>query len=166
MEYWDVYDVNREKTGRIVERHSDDWLKENEYHLGIHIAIFNSKNEMLIQKRSLNKRANPGKWDFSGRGSVVKGETSQEGARRELLEELGFDFDFSNERARFTINCENLFDDYYIIKQDINLDELVLQKEEVDAVKWASKEEIIDMIDNDEFAEKNVELMKFIFSLF
>ena len=163
MEYWDVYNINREKTGRVVERHSDDWLKENEYHLGMHICVFNSKNEMLIQKRQITKRADPGKWDFSARGSVLKGENVQEGARRELLEEVGIDYDFSNERAKFTINSENLFDDYFIIKLDIDIDKLKLQEDEVECVKWASKNEITEMIDNNQFAKCSKEFMNYVF---
>ncbi len=164
MEYWDVYNIDREKTGRIVGRNStNDWLKENEYHLGIHVCIFNSKKEMLIQQRTLTKKADPGKWDFAGRGSVLQGETARDGARRELLEELGIDYDFSNKISEFTINSENLFDDYFYIMMDINVEDLVLQEEEVAAAKWATQEEILKMVDDGQFAITNREFMMFIF---
>ena len=166
MEYWDVYDINRIKTGRVVERQSNDWLKENEYHLGIHVCVFNSKTEMLIQKRQITKRADPGKWDFSARGSVLKDETSQEGAHRELLEEIGIDYNFNSERAKFTINSEKIFDDYYLIKKDINLNILKLQKEEVECVKWASKDEIIELIDENQFAKCSKEFINYIFETY
>ena len=166
MEYWDVYDINRIKTGRVVARHGNDRLKENEYHLGIHVCVFNSKAEMLIQKRQITKTADPGKWDFSARGSVLKNETSQEGAHRELLEELGIDYNFNSERAKFTINSEKLFDDYYFIKKDINSNEIKLQKEEVEFAKWASKDEIIELIEENKFAKCSKELINYIFEIF
>lgn len=166
MEYWDIYNINREKTGRIIERKDKENLKENEYHLGIHVGIFNSKGEMLIQKRNIKKRSDPGKWDFSARGSVLKGETSKEGAQRELLEELGLSYSFKDIRAQFTINLDNLFDDYYLIKLDVNLDNLKLQKDEVECVKWATQEEIIQMIENNQFALTKKELINLVFEIY
>ena len=49
MELWDVYDVVRNKTGRTMVR--GETFAEGDYHLVVHVCIFNSKGEMLIQKR-------------------------------------------------------------------------------------------------------------------
>ena len=167
MELWDVYNVNREKTGRVVDRLSeDDWLKEDEYHLGIHVCIFNSKGEMLIQKRQITKKAEPNKWDVSGRGSTLKGETTWETAQREVFEELAINYDFSKERAKFTINSENMFDDYFIIKLDVDIKDVVLQEEEVADAKWATKEEIIKLMESGEFVKFSIELLNFIYSFY
>lgn len=166
MEYWDIYDINREKTGKVMERKNKVWFKENEYHLGVHVCLFNSKDEMLIQKRQITRQADPGKWDFSARGSVLKGETAQEGASREMFEELGINYDFSNERAKFTINLPNIFDDYFFAKMDVDIDDLKLQEEEVESAKWASKDEIIELISQDKFAKCSKELIEFIYFLY
>ena len=65
MEYWDIYDDERNKTGKIIARSNRDDLSNNENHIAMHVAIFNSKGEMLLQRRSMNKLDDPGKWDFS-----------------------------------------------------------------------------------------------------
>ena len=49
MELWDIYDKNRNLTGRQMERGSE--FAKGDFHLVIHVCIFNSKNEMLIQQR-------------------------------------------------------------------------------------------------------------------
>ena len=49
-EQWDIYDVNRQRTGRIIERPSA-WGQEA-YHLIIHVAIFDRMHRMLIQHRA------------------------------------------------------------------------------------------------------------------
>jgi len=49
------------------------------------------------------------------------------------------------------MNFNNGFDDIYLIEQDVDINELSLQYEEVQKVKWASKEEIFSMIDSGEF---------------
>lgn len=67
-------------------------------------------------------------------------------ASRELFEELGIHYNFEQIRPQFTINFERGFNDYYLIEYDVNLNELTLQSDEVQAIKWASKEEIIALI--------------------
>jgi len=149
MELWDVYDKDRSRTGRTMERGSV--ISDGDYHLVIHVCIFNSKGEMLIQKRQPWKKGWPNLWDITVGGSALAGEDSQAAAEREVFEEIGLRIDLANQRPHLTINFSAGFDDYYLIKHDINVDELSLQYEEVAAVKWASKEEVLRLIDKDEF---------------
>ena len=58
-------------------------------HRAIHILLFNSRDQVFLQKRSLSKDEQPGKWDSSAAGHVDSGETYLECARREIHEELG-----------------------------------------------------------------------------
>lgn len=58
-------------------------------HRVVHLLIFNSKGELLLQKRSSHKDVAPGKWDTSVSGHILPGEDIICAAKRELLEELG-----------------------------------------------------------------------------
>lgn len=49
MEIWDLYDINRIPTGETMIR--GEKIKENRYHLAVHVCIFNKQGEMLIQHR-------------------------------------------------------------------------------------------------------------------
>jgi len=60
-------------------------------HRAVHILVFNSDGELFLQKRSLSKDEQPGKWDSSAAGHVDSGEDYLECARREIGEELGID---------------------------------------------------------------------------
>ena len=102
MEIWDIYDGDRVKTGRTISR--AEKLLEGEYHIVVHIAIMNAKNEMLIQKRTLTKDKWPGRWDISVGGSIVSGEDSRIGATREAKEEIGYDVNLENVRPVFSYN--------------------------------------------------------------
>ena len=99
MELWDVYDKNRILTGRKIERGSK--LGKDDFHLVVHICIFNLKNEMLIQQRQPWKNGWPNMWDLTVGGSALAGETSTAAAERETLEEIGYKIDLSNERPFF-----------------------------------------------------------------
>ncbi len=90
-------------------------------------------------------------WDLSVGGGVISGETSREAAKRELFEELGISYDFSSERPYLTTNFENGFDDIYFINLDLDINSVKLEKDEVQNVKWATREEIIQMINNETF---------------
>lgn len=143
MEKFDVYDDNRMPLNKSYERGTK--LNNRENRVVVHVCIFNSKGEMLIQQRQSFKKGFPNMWDITLGGSSQSGETSTETMHRELLEELGIDYDFSNTRPYFTINFDNGFDDYYFLEMDIDISSLKLQYEEVQAAKWASKEEILDL---------------------
>ena len=149
MELWDVYDVNRNKTGKTMVRGEN--FEEGAYHMVVHICIFNSKGEMLIQQRQPFKEGWPNLWDITVGGSAVQGDSSQTAAERELQEELGISLNLQGIRPNMTINFDRGFDDIYLIEKDSDLSELKLQYEEVQNAKWATNEEIFEMIKAGQF---------------
>ncbi len=60
-------------------------------HRAVHVLVLSSRGELLLQKRSASKDVQPGKWDTSVGGHVGFGQSYEEAARREALEELGLD---------------------------------------------------------------------------
>jgi isopentenyldiphosphate isomerase len=57
-------------------------------HPVVHLHVFNSKGELYLQKRSMTKDIQPGKWDTSVGGHVSPGETVEDALKREASEEL------------------------------------------------------------------------------
>ncbi len=86
MELWDLYNEQRERTGRDHVR--GDEIPQGFYHLVVHVWIRNSKGQYLISQRSADRPTCPLLWECVG-GSVVKGEDSLTGALRETREEVG-----------------------------------------------------------------------------
>ncbi|MBP1561054.1 MAG: NUDIX domain-containing protein [Oscillospiraceae bacterium] len=162
MEIIDVYDRHRNKV-RTAERR--DKLGENEYRLVVHICAFNSKGELLIQKRLSFKHGWPGLWDLTTGGAASTGETSAEAAARELKEELGIEYDFGNMRPVVSVSFASGFDDYYIIEKEIDPDELQLQYEEVEKAEWASEEKVLSMIDDGVFIPYHKGFIEMLFDM-
>lgn len=167
MELWDVYDKNRNLTGKKIIRQGKEGLKENEYGLIVAIALFNKKGEMLIQQRQSTKASFPNLWEFSAGGHSISGENSQEAIGRELFEEIGYKHDFSNESPYLTINTEKNFCDYYIVIDDsVELSDLKLQQEEVQAITWATKREILQLLDENKFVPYSEGLIELLFFMY
>jgi len=115
------------------------------------VCIFNSAGQMLIQHRLPTKQGWPDRWDLTVVGSAVSGDTIQQAAEREVSEEIGYDLDLSGIPVALTLTYTDAFACYYIIEREIALDALKLQPTEVDAVKWATLDEIHKMIDDNTF---------------
>ena len=162
-EYWDIYDINRIKTGRTMMR--GDAFKPGDYQVVVHACVFNRQGQMLIQQRQPFKQGWPNKWDITMGGSAVQGDTSQTAAERELMEELGLKVNLQGVRPYLTLNFSVGFDDFYLIEQEVNLADLNLQPEEVQAAKWATEEEILHMIETDDFIPYYPHLIKLFFAM-
>jgi len=66
-----------------------DVHKSGAWHRGIHILVFNSKGELLLQKRSAKKDKSPSSIDLSVSEHSKAGESFEQAAGRGLREELG-----------------------------------------------------------------------------
>lgn len=149
MEIFDLYDENRIKTGKTMIR--GDKTPDGYYRMVVHICIFSSDGKMLVQQRQPFKKGWSNMWDVSVGGSAVSGDTSLSAAIREVREELGIMLEPSQLRRFITIEDKSVFDDWYVVNQDIDLSELRLQPEEVQNAKWADIDEIKAMIDEEIF---------------
>lgn len=113
-------------------------------HRIIRIYLYNSKGEILWQKRADHLRTNPGKWNESVAGQVDEGESYREAAQREMREEIGIsgvelseikkiylEETEENKRKRFTTLFTCIYDGE--VHPDPN---------EVSQVRWVSPEAI------------------------
>ena len=74
-------------------------------HRAVHVLIFNSRLELLVQKRSATKDTYPGCYDSSASGHLTAGEDYDVAANREVHEELGIRLPPSSLQKRFKINA-------------------------------------------------------------
>ena len=161
-ELWDVYDRNRIKIGAMRR---GDPVPAGGYRLVVHVCVFNRRGEMLIQQRQPFKHGWPNRWDLTVGGCAVADDTSQTAAEREFREELGYPLELGDARPRLTVPFAQGFDDYYIVEREIGPGALTLQHEEVQAVRWASQEEILRMIDDERFIPYHKSLIALLFDL-
>lgn len=155
MEQFDIVDENGQPIGETVER---TFAHENGIrHRAAHIWIARKGEggwQVLLQKRSMDKDSFPGMLDTSSAGHIQAGDEPLESAIRELFEELGIaaqkeELHFA---GMFQIYFEKpfhgrLFKDYeiayvYIYTNAVEIEQLTLQKEEVETVAWFDLEDV------------------------
>ncbi len=149
MELWDIYDENKQPTGRTMVR--NDWnMKPGDFHLTVLGCIKTPDGRFLITKRAEDKAWAPGQWEISG-GGVQAGESSFQAVCREVQEETGLDVSKASGGLIFTyqrINPEekdNYFVDVYCFERDIDPEEVHLQLRETKQWQLATAEEIADL---------------------
>ncbi|HCC00996.1 MAG TPA: hypothetical protein DEP42_07280 [Ruminococcaceae bacterium] len=150
MEMIDIRDSEGKPTGRTVPR--SHVLVDDEFMLAVHIFIYRQDHRFLLQKRSLQKRLYPGKWDVTG-GGVQAGEDSLHAALREVKEEVGLTLAPKSLIKLTRLKRAPVFFDVWICQHEFSVDELKLQEEEVDAVKLVTSDEMLTTLFDKEFPD-------------
>ena len=151
----DVYNKNKKKIGKTIERNPQERLGKGEYVIAVQCWIINSEGNILLTQRKSNKK-HGGKWEPTT-GLVISGENSVQGIKRELLEEIGIDISETELKLCKEIidekNNVNFLRDIYILKKDINLNTLSFKDGEVINAKYVSIDEFLNMINQGECFE-------------
>lgn len=157
MEYIDILDKNGSKTG--LTKPKPEVHKNGDWHKASHIWIINSNNELLIQKRSSNKENYPNVWDISAAGHLSAGEDSVSSALRETEEELGLKLNKDDFLYLFSITeqiilnkgtyLDNEFSDVYLVRNDTDISDIRIQKEEVSEIKFINFRQLKGLIKTD-----------------
>ena len=149
VEYFDVLNEKGDYTGKIESR--EKCHKDGLWHKAVVVFIINSKKQVLLQKRSANKKTWPNMWDITAGGHVLAGEFGFQAIIRECKEELGIELN-KNDLTFIGATCStnvkgdivnNHFNEYYIANKNVDESQLKLQEDEVSEVKWIDKDEII-----------------------
>ena len=105
-------------------------------HRAVHILVFNSQGEVFLQKRSMSKDEQPGKWDSSAAGHVDSGENYLDCARREIGEELGIVVEQPLQLLFKLPACDLTGNEHCMVYRYDFDGPLVLQAEEIDEGAW------------------------------
>lgn len=163
LENIDIVDEQGKLTGRSASR--EEIHRKGLWHRTVHVWLINDMQEVLLQKRAMNKESHPGLWDISCAGHISAGETSIEAVLKELEEELGIvagtedlEFLFSQKTCFTQKNgtyIDNEVHDTYLFLKKIPACEIKIQLEEIERVQYVPFETFKKMV-----KEKNSELVQ------
>jgi len=128
-------------------------------HRATYILVFNSRNELFLQKRTMTKDIYPGHWDVAAGGVVLAGESYAVSAERELLEELGvrdgelhycFDYYYEDSAnkvwgAVFSCRHEGPF---------------ILQEEEISGGKFMAVPDVFELSNLEPFTPDGLDILR------
>lgn len=156
--------INNEED--IYSKISNDSLLHKE----ICVFVVNDNKQVLLQKRSADKKYYPNKWTLLT-GHVENNESFLIAAKREIKEEIGIDIDkeeinvfayrkFTDNNINYDITC------FFYIKSNLKEENFTIQKEELSQVKWFNIDDVIDMINKHNkdllCSENKIKLFKFL----
>lgn len=142
MEFNDIYDENRNRTGRI-HRRGTPW-KAGEYGLVVCVWVHDGQGKLLLTRRAPEKSF-PGTWENSG-GAAQAGEDSRSAIVRELFEETGIRAEPDAFEFLDSGRDKNTFFDFYALQRQVSLEEIRLLPGETDAVRWVTFSQVHEMI--------------------
>ena len=142
MEFNDIYDKDRNLTGR-VHRRGTRW-HPGEYGLVVCVWVYDGKGNVLLTRRAKGKSF-AGTWENSG-GAAQAGENSRQAIARELFEETGIRAGEDEFELIGSDRDRNTHFDFYCIKRTTPLTKIVLLPGETDGVQWASFEQVREMV--------------------
>ena len=148
-ELWDIYDVNKQLTGRTMKR-NDFTMADGDYHLTVLGVVVNTAGQFLVTRRVMSKAWAPGWWEVSG-GAAMAGETSEQAVIREIREETGLDVTGADGGYMFSYRRDNpdegdnYFVDVYRFTMDFTDDQVHIQTEEADGYMLATLQDIEDL---------------------
>ena len=146
MEYNDLYDEHRQKTGKIHLRGTP--FPPGQRMLVVCVWVYDGKGNLLLTRRAPEKSM-AGTWENSG-GAVRAGETSRQAVRRELFEETGIRAEEEEFIYLGSDRDDISFYDFYCIQRTTPVSDVVLLPGETDGVQWRSFRQVHEMIEKGE----------------
>lgn len=155
-EYIDIVHETGEPTGRKALK--SEAHKNGLWHNTIHLWLYTKQKQILLQQRSYKKSIYPLLWDVSAAGHIDAGESFKHAAIRETKEELGLTLN-KNDLMKIGVHKhlstyangtikDNEFHQVYVAELKVNIELLVPQEDEVEAIKLVSFKEFRTLLEN------------------
>ena len=152
MELWDLYDINLKPLGKTWERKKgkNHDIPDGEYHIVCDLLIRHADGDFLLTRRDLNKDIAPGMWEASAGGSALTGETAEEAAYREMLEETGLKADRLEFVGTTVSEWSHSIFFSYVAYVSGDKEAVVLQEGETIEYKWVDLDGFFKFLDEDD----------------
>ncbi|MFC1561002.1 NUDIX domain-containing protein [Candidatus Latescibacterota bacterium] len=150
MELFNILD----ETGTVIGKVSREECHDGTFllHGVVHVLVFNSHGDLLLQKRSMTKYIQPGKWDTSIGGHIHCNETKEEALKREAEEELDISGAVSEKIYEY-IMVSNVEKEYVTTYRCVWDGPITFQRSEIDEVRFFSPDEIESLLGSGYFTQ-------------
>jgi isopentenyldiphosphate isomerase len=138
----DIFDVVNERDEVIDRKPRSEVHRLGLLHRAVHVLVFNSRGQIFLQKRSMNKDRQPGLWDSSASGHVDSGEDYDVTAVREAREEIGLQLKETPRRLFKIAACEETDQEFVWVYRCESEGPFELNADEIECGGWFSPDEV------------------------
>jgi 8-oxo-dGTP pyrophosphatase MutT (NUDIX family) len=149
MEIWDAYKEDGSLAGCDLIR--GEIIPDGLFHLVSEVIVRHTDGDFLVMQRDYNKKVYPGMFEATASGGVVKGESTEECAIRELKEETGIDganIKFISKSVDPTTQGIYYI---YLCETDCDKKSIILQEGETIYYQWMGQDEFIRFVETDQY---------------
>jgi isopentenyl-diphosphate Delta-isomerase len=133
------------KNDEIIGHKERGTLNQSDIYRVSALWIQNSKGDILLAQRSFNKKNDPGIWGPAVAGTIDEGDSYESNIIKEAEEEIGLkDFHFQKSFHYFRDGENKHFTQWFFALVDKELEEFTIQKNEIEKIKWFTKEELLN----------------------
>ncbi len=140
MEIWDAYYENKTLANKKIVKGQK--IPKGLFHLIAETLVKHVDGTYLVMQRDYHKQDNPGLFEGSAGGSVLSGESAEEGALREVREETGLTPTKVTPIYEFKYLDEGVIALGFIAEVSENKNNVKYQKGETIAHKWLTLTEL------------------------
>lgn len=151
IELWDAYHEDGTLAGCDLIR--GEKIPNGLRHMVAEVFVMHRDGSILLMQRDFDKPNYPGDWESGAGGSVLKGESALDGAKRELWEETGITADDDLENLYYVVTDTTIYRGYLCVT-DISKENVQLQKGETIAFRWVDKQEFRKVFNSDQYVDK------------
>ena len=144
----DIFDIVNERDEVIGRAPRSEVHSKGLLHRAVHVLIFNARGETFLQKRSMTKDREPGRWGAACSGHVDSGEDYDTAALRELGEELGWQPAEALKRVLRIEACAETDQEFVWVYRCNGEGPFHLNREEVETGAWFEPEAIEQWLAN------------------
>ena len=162
----EIFDVVNDHDEVIGQKPRSEVHRLGLQHRATHVLVFNSRGEVFLQKRSMEKDRQPGLWDSSASGHLNSGEDYDACVVRELEEEIGLRVNATPQR-RFKLGASAETDQEHVWVYRCEAEgPFQLHPEEIERGGWFDPQEVTRWMSErpEDFASALLLIWKSIFS--
>jgi 8-oxo-dGTP pyrophosphatase MutT (NUDIX family) len=127
------------------------------FHLVCSVIVRHIDGDFLLMQRDYNKTIYPGMYEATITGGAIKGESDEQCALRELMEETGIEGSYLKHICNCVDRKSHAIFHIFLCETDCRKNSIILQEGETISYQWMEQNRFIEFIETDQYIKSDKE---------